>query len=358
MNTERRLIRDGHLLGRCLLASLTMLILSTAITTATPSFYPNEGKIPLKVQFSLPGGDSCDSVKWDFGDGNSSSEVNPSYSYTRMSFFYPLCVCTLPGATVTYSFGKIVPENAVFKGVDDTPQTPTDVKVDAKSDSLDLQGLIKQGNAFYNLGLYDYAAASYKSAIQKSGSDPQILAKYGDILVGLSRWEEAKNAYNQSLSLKQDTDVLNSYGGALVQLKKYEEALVAFNQSLVMEPSNPGAWAGTARAELGLKQVNESAVAFKKSLDIDASQPLVWKEYGDVLLKSDNNNDAITAYEKAIAQGVSGADIYISYGGALRKVGRNAEAENAIATARSMQSKLYISNIDGNVHCTAGGAMA
>jgi tetratricopeptide (TPR) repeat protein len=357
MNSEHGLIRDGFLLGRSLLATLTVLILFTAITTATPSFYPNEGKIPLKVQFTLPGGDSCDSVKWDFGDGNSSAEVSPSYSYTKMSFFYPLCVCTLPGATVTYSFGKIVPENAVFKGVDETPQTPTDVKVDVKSDGLDLQGLIKQGTVFYNLGLYDYAATSYKSAIQKSGSDPQILAKYGDILAGLSRWEEAKNAYNQSLAIKQDKDVLNSYGGALVQLKQYDAALTAFNQSLAMEPSNSGAWAGTARADIGLKLVNESAAAFQKSLDIDASQPLVWKEYGDVLMKADRSTDAITAYEKAIAQGVSGADIYISYGGALRKAGRNAEAENAIAKGRSMQSKLYVSNIDGNVHCTAGGVM-
>lgn len=357
MNTERRLIRDCLLLGRYLLATLTVLIFFTAISTATPSFHPNEGKIPLKVQFTLPGGESCDSVKWDFGDDNTSTEVSPAYTYTRMSFFYPLCVCTLPGATVTYSFGKIVPENAVFKGIDDSPQTPTDVKVDVKSDELSLQDLIKQGNVFYDLGFYDYAASSYKNAIQKSGPDPQLLTKYGDILAGLSRWEEAKNAYNQSLAIKQDKDVLNSYGGALVQLKKYEEALVAFNQSLAIEPSNSGAWAGTARADLGLKQVNESEAAFKKSLDIDASQPLVWKEYGDVLLKSDNNNDAITAYEKAITQGVSGADIYISYGGALRKVGRNADAESAIAKARSMQSKLYVSNIGGDVHCTAGGAM-
>jgi len=357
MNPEHRHACKGCPPARWLLVPLTLLIFFTAITTATPSFSPNEGKIPLKVQFTLPGGESCDTVKWDFGDGNTSTEVSPSYSYTRMSFFYPICVCTLPGATVTYSFGKIVPENAVFKGIDDTPQTPTDVKVDVKSDSLGLEDLVKQGTVFYNLGLYDYAATSYKGAIQKSGSDPQLLAKYGDILVGLSRWEEAKNAYNQSLAIKQDKDVLNAYGNALVQLKKFDVALAAFNQSLAMETTNPGAWAGSGRAYKGLKQVNESADAYQKSVDLEASQPSVWKEYGDVLMSADRSTDAITAYEKAIAQGVSGADIYISYGEALRKAGRNADAEAAIATARSMQGKLYVSNIDTAIHCTAGGAM-
>jgi tetratricopeptide (TPR) repeat protein len=358
MNSEHGLIRDGFLLGRSLLATLTVLIFFTAITTATPSFHPNEGKIPLKVQFTLPGGESCDSVKWDFGDDNSSTEVSPTYTYNRMNFFYPLCICTLPGATVTYSFGKIVPENAVFKGIDDSPQTPTDIKIDVKSDDLSLQDLIKQGNVFYDLGFYDYAASSYKTAIQKSGPDSQLLAKYGDILAGLSRWEEAKNAYNQSLTIKQDKDVLNSYGAALVQLKKYEEALTAFNQSLTQESANARAWTGIARTYRGMKQANESASALQKSLDIDASQPSVWGEYGDILMSTNNSADAVTAYEKAIAQGVTGAEIYINYSRALTKAGRTADAQSAMATARSMQGKLYSSNIDGAVYCTAGGAMA
>jgi tetratricopeptide (TPR) repeat protein len=357
MNPDHQDTGKVNLSGRWLAIPLIVLIVCTAITSAAPSFYPNEGKIPLKVQFTLPGGDSCNSVKWDFGDGNTSAEVSPSYSYTRMSFFYPICVCTLPGATVTYTFGKIVPENGIFKGTDENPQTPTDTKVDVKNDELTLQDLIKQGTGFYNLGLYDYAATSYKDAIQKSGSDPEILAKYGDILVGLSRWDDAKNAYNQSLAIKQDKTVLNAYGNVLVQIKKYDAALEAFNQSMALEASNPGAWAGSARAYIGLKQANESATAFQKSLDLDASQSPVWKEYGDALVAVNKSTDAITAYEKAVAGGISGSDIYIKYGEALRKAGRNADAENAMAKARSMQGALHSSISDSIPHCTAGGVM-
>ncbi|MDD1728059.1 MAG: PKD domain-containing protein, partial [Methanospirillum sp.] len=79
-------------------------ICSIGIASADPFFSPDEGKAPLKVQFTLPGGENCDSVKWDFGDGNTSTEISPSFTYTKMSFFYPTCVCTLPGATVTYTF--------------------------------------------------------------------------------------------------------------------------------------------------------------------------------------------------------------------------------------------------------------
>ena len=89
MNPEYRHVCGGCLPVRWLITPLIVLIFFTTLTTATPSFYPNEGKIPLKVQFTLPGGESCDSVKWDFGDDNTSTEISPvitSYSihYTKL----------------------------------------------------------------------------------------------------------------------------------------------------------------------------------------------------------------------------------------------------------------------------------
>lgn len=335
------------------------IILCTGMASANPYFSPDEGKIPLKVQFTLPGGDSCDSVKWDFGDGNTSTQVNPSFTYTKMGFFYPTCVCTLPGATITYTFGKIVPSNANMADSETAnPHYPTATSVDAKSDQLSVEELKKQGTGLYTLGLYDYAASSYKAAVQRSGSDPDILSMYGNILAGLSRWEEAKDVYNQSLAIRPDKGVLNSYGGVLIQLKKNEAALDAFNRSLELDSSNPGAWAGSARAFGSLKKTNESAAAYLKSLDLDASQPLVWKEYGDVLSTLNNDSDAIKAYEKAISLGVSGSDIYYKYGEALRKIGRQKDAEAAMTKARGMQGQLYSSIDDSTPVCTsASGVM-
>ncbi|MDD1728852.1 MAG: tetratricopeptide repeat protein, partial [Methanospirillum sp.] len=255
-------------------------------------------------------------------------------------------------------FGKVVPTNANMADQDTAgPHYPTATNVDAKSDQLSLEDLEKQGKGLFALGLYDYAASAYKAAVQKSGSNPEVLATYGNILSGLSRWEEAKNVYNQSLALKQDKDVLNSYGGVLIQLKKYDAALEAFNRSISLEGANPGAMVGSARSYTGLKLTNESADAYKRSLDLDASQPSVWKEYGDALAVINKSSEAITAYEKAISLGVSGADLYIKYGEALRKSGKNGEAEAAMAKGRSMQGALYSSISDSVPRCTAGGAM-
>lgn len=335
------------------------ILFTTGVGIADPYFTPDEGKIPLTVQFTLPGGENCDRVSWDFGDGNTSQKINPSYTYKKMGFFFPSCTCTLPGATVTYSFDKIVPANADMSDKDtNNLHYPTGVSPQVQTESLSLQDLITQGTGLYALGRYEEAASSYRKAAQLSKDDPEILAMYGTILAGLSRWDEAENVYNQSLAINRDMTVLNAYGGVLTKLRKYEEALTAFNQSREQSSANPGSWAGTARVYLALKNMEEAAIAYKNSLDTDQNQPSVWKEYGDVLGTLKRDEEAVAAYEKAISQGVNGADIYYKYGEVLRSVGRNGDAQNAIAKARSMQGPLYSSISDSVPICTsASGVM-
>jgi tetratricopeptide (TPR) repeat protein len=328
------------------------------VTSADPYYSPNQGKMPLKVQFSIPGGEACDTVTWDFGDGNSSSEMNPSYAYNRMGFFYPLCVCTLPGATITYTFDKVVASNAdMFDADTADPHYPYHTQVDITSETLSLTNQIKQGTGLYALGQYQYAEKSYQKVLKMSDPDPMIFAEYGTILLKLSRWDEAKKAFNQSISLKPDADVLNAYAHLLIGTKKYDDALEAFNQSLKINDKSASAWAGRGEVLGLLEQLDEAAAAYETSVSLDADQASTWKGYGEVLTAMGNHEDAVSAYEKAIGLGMSGADIYLKYGGALRKLGRDGDAQNAMNQARSFQGPLYSSSDGGTLHCTAGGAL-
>jgi PKD repeat protein len=53
---------------------------------AVASASPNSGDVPLTVQFSSDGSSDADGIitayAWDFGDGSTSSEANPSHTYT------------------------------------------------------------------------------------------------------------------------------------------------------------------------------------------------------------------------------------------------------------------------------------
>jgi Tfp pilus assembly protein PilF len=326
--------------------------------TADPSFSPDQGKMPLKVKFSFPGGENCDSVIWTFEDGKTASEINPTYTYTGMGFHYPTCVCTLPGATITYSFGKIVSSNADMPDADTTDKHyPVSTAVDIKSDTLSLKDQVRQATGLYALGQYDYAASSYQKAVQISGSDPDILAQYGTVLAGLSRWKESAIAFNQSAGIKPDPVTFVAYGGVLTHLKKFDEALAAFNRSLELDTASSDAWAGIGEVFELLKQNEEAAAAYRKSLDLDQKDASVWKGYGNILNAQGKDTEAVDAYGKAISLGLSDADMYLKYGGSLRKIGRDGEAQAAMDKAKSLQGSLSISSYNSGISCTAGGVM-
>lgn len=337
---------------------IIIIVMNAGTATAAPSFSPDQGKMPLKIQFTLPGGDHCDHVTWEFGDGSTSSEVNPSHTYTTMGFYYPRCICTLPGAIVTYAFDKVVSSNADMPDPDSADQHyPIETDPLISSEPLSLDDQIRQGDGLFALGLYQNAADSYKKAIQLSGSDPAVLGKYGDILAGLSRWSEAAEIYNQSLMQKPDPAVYNAYGASLIKLNRYEQALDSFNTSLEIDPDNGSTYTGIGKAYELLKLPEQAAEAYKRAVELDGTQTPAWIGYGNVLNSLEQYSESAKAYEKAISLGVSGADIYTRYGGVLRKLGRDGDANKAMSTARSFQGPIYSGSDDYIPRCSAGGAL-
>ncbi|HWQ65662.1 MAG TPA: tetratricopeptide repeat protein [Methanospirillum sp.] len=327
-----------------ILISLFCIALISAVA-AEPYYSPNEGKAPLMVQFTLPGGEACDSVEWNFGDGNVSSEFSPAYAYQKTGMFNPYCVAKLPGATMTWTFNQITVANADISDENSYDAIfPNNAGIELSPDPMSVDDLEKQGIGMYALGLYDNAAASYQKAIAISPSDPDLLARYGTVLAGLSRWKEAQAAFSQSLALKEDPSILNAYAGVLIQMTKYQDARDAYNKSLALDGSNAGSYAGSGKALAGLGLGNESAEAYEQSLALDANQASVWKDYGEVLFMIARYADAVAAYEKAISLGTTGSDLYVKYSTALQKAGRQAESRSAMSTAQSMQKPLSLSS--------------
>ena len=64
---------------------------------AVASASPENGNAPLTVQFSSAGSSDPDGAisayAWDFGDGNTSSEANPSHTYTAAGAYDAVLVC-------------------------------------------------------------------------------------------------------------------------------------------------------------------------------------------------------------------------------------------------------------------------
>jgi PKD repeat protein len=87
-------IRDND--GSEATATVTVTRVLNLFPTAQASGTPTSGKSPLNVAFSSAGSEDTDgtiaSYAWDFGDGNSSSEANPSHAYAPGEYTATLTV--------------------------------------------------------------------------------------------------------------------------------------------------------------------------------------------------------------------------------------------------------------------------
>jgi len=59
--------------------------------------YPDEGPEPLVVSFTDTSSDEIEGWFWDFGDGETSSEQNPTHTYLKAGSYTPVLIVTGPG---------------------------------------------------------------------------------------------------------------------------------------------------------------------------------------------------------------------------------------------------------------------
>ncbi len=341
-----------------ILAGIILLILVSVPVTADPYFSPDEGKYPLTVQFTLPGGENGDRVTWSFGDGNTSTEVSPKFTYKKMGAYTPECTVILPGATVTYFFDKISVKNADMSDSDTyDSHWPYEKEVIAETDGLSYDELIRQGDGLLALDLASYAVKAYKKAIEMNGSDPLLIGKYAQNLVSLGQLNEAKNAYNQSVTANPDPEIMTAFGYLLITMNEYEEAREIFTRALSIDAQNTAALTGLGDALALLGQPEEAAKTYGNALSISSQLPVTQKAYGDVLITLGEYDKAVSAYKKAMDLGVNGSEIWYSYATALQKTGQDSEAENARTTARSLIKPLNIARGPSGIPTCNIGAM-
>ncbi|MGA2121410.1 MAG: PKD domain-containing protein [Methanoregula sp.] len=101
----------------------------TATTVPVPAFYgtPTSGTVPLTVQFTDTSTGSPANWTWDFGDGNTSTLEDPSYTYvSNGTYDVQLIATNAAGSNVTTQTGYIVVGDTVpVTGFSASPTTGT-----------------------------------------------------------------------------------------------------------------------------------------------------------------------------------------------------------------------------------------
>ena len=172
------------------------------------------------------------------------------------------------------------------------------------------------GIGFMQLKQYPEALKILKSGenlvVDNSDLQAQFCMYQGDILHSMKRDEEAFQAYEKSLALKDDNPyVLNNYSYYLsLSGKNLEKAEKMSKKSLELEPDNPSFQDTYGWILFMLGRYEEAATWIGKAVTNTREEPSgeVLEHYGDVLYKLNDTVRALEYWNKALMKG-DGSDL-------------------------------------------------
>ncbi|NLV28167.1 MAG: tetratricopeptide repeat protein [Methanomicrobiales archaeon] len=311
---------------------ITSLLLSSffGVVTGAPTYAPTEGKNPLNVYFSFPGGEECDAVLWSFGDGNTSQAITTEHIYHRLGMYYPSCSCRLPGANISYSYDYVyvIPWKTSIRE-SSTGGRPKDTTVERTSDGLSPDQLKKQAEGLTAVGEMKYAADAYSDLTKISSLDAGTLSIYGDVLESLGRLTEAEDTFEQSITLNESAQNLKKLANIQFSLGKITDAIDTMNKTLLLAPGDASSYASYATFLQKAGKTAEALDAYNQSFRMNDLQPKLWVDYAGLLSSLGRNEEAAAAYEHATSIGASGSDMWNNYSKVLVKLGENDAAQRA-----------------------------
>jgi tetratricopeptide (TPR) repeat protein len=114
--------------------------------------------------------------------------------------------------------------------------------------------------AWYEKGHFPEALSDINRSVALDAKDAAALDQRGNILFALHQWEEAGEAYEQTLRISpEDAGVWNNYGVALDRMGRTNEAFAAFRHATQCHPPSKNAFLGMAFEQIRAGHLDEAA---------------------------------------------------------------------------------------------------
>jgi tetratricopeptide (TPR) repeat protein len=116
------------------------------------------------------------------------------------------------------------------------------------------------------------ADKALSSALILEKDNIELLLKYGFVLISMHRLDEAKEIYNQILSINPNEDMAHaSLANVLHQLKEDDLAIEHHKKAIELDPEFAPHYFNYANTLYDLKQMDEALMNYKKVVQLDPS---------------------------------------------------------------------------------------
>ena len=181
----------------------------------------------------------------------------------------------------------------------ETPKTPiSESYASLTADPNDAQGLFRKGLIELWQENWFAALTYFQKAKEKNPQDAGVWFYLGLAYRKLGRYEEAIDAYKQTIRIKPDaTEAHNNLGAAYHKLGRYQEAIEAYKQVIRINPDDADAHNNLGIAYGKLGRYREAIDACKQAIRIKPDYAEAHYNLGTTYLKIGDKGSALEEYK-------------------------------------------------------------
>ena len=187
------------------------------------------------------------------------------------------------------------------------------------------------GNALQGLGRVEEAKEQYNQALTLDPSFAEVHTNLGSLYAKDQQWDSAISCYQKAISLKPNlASAYRNLAKVWKQLGKAEEWANCWYQALTLEPENVPIEEQVkfAQALITLGKLDWAISCYKQVIQVDPSQLEPYRNLGEIFIAKQQWEDAITIYHQAIEYYPQKSEFYCKLGQVLAQLER---WEDAIA---------------------------
>ncbi|MDP2985096.1 tetratricopeptide repeat protein, partial [Hydrogenophaga sp.] len=164
--------------------------------------------------------------------------------------------------------------------------------------------LFFEGNALFEAGRLEEAAACYQAALALAPGRPSLLANLGVTQCRLRQWPQAVATLTQATQADPThRDAWVALGLSQEALSRWSEAAHALQTGIQLGAVTGQLWLSLAMCRMRLQQPMEALHALDQAVAVEPTLAEAWSQRGSLMRDTGRYAEAARSYEQALANG-------------------------------------------------------
>jgi tetratricopeptide (TPR) repeat protein len=210
---------------------------------------------------------------------------------------------------------------------------------DARKYALDDPDLnFELGTIALQMSLWQDAVEAFQQTLKMREDGPLALYNLGRAFMGLSQFEDARQQFARYVALRPDDASGHcALGMTLAALEHVPEARKEFEQSIALAPAQTESYFRLGLIDLDAKELDEAARNLHQVLAREPKHAGALSALGRVAFEQKRYPDAIDLLQQAIASDESSREAHYYLGLTFARVGRKEQAEAQLQIATRLE---------------------